>query len=792
MKGGFLRAPAILGARIAGCGLSRKSSCLLVVGGLLASFPRLTVARPVMMVWEEPDAYLSWEGSADGYIGRFLGHEVTDFAVGVSARSLAQTSQTNDDIVRQMMNDVAMADGIRCWVSVKGADVDVSVAALARYLAYGLVFDFSDDARAFPPFAERAHAVRSAAQSRREQEIALAFRFGAVTDLAELAALVPAVEKGAADYVIAPSAVLRELSRRGLRKSVRLIADDQPAGEESPDFCAWFARGLDAGFDGFCFPNYRAFPYETVPFLTFRRLSRAALEEYETLNLIPCPKKLTRGEGFVSGSEIDFAEDATVPHEGYGLSIGAAGIRVRSSDAAGRFHAERTLAQLRRPDGTYPTLEIEDAPAFRWRGVQMDESRHFFGKTVVKKLLDTMAQYKLNVFHWHLTDSDGWRLDIPEFPELVKYGSVRPSGDAFGSQFAVVNGKYKRKGAVDEQVYGPFYYTEKDVREIIAYAAARHIEVVPEVDFPGHFAAALSAYPEYACDPSAVSDRIPNCSNLGGRDGDDVETSSRRSCARNVMCLGNDDAIAFLEKVLDYVCRVFPAPYVNIGGDECPTFCWRECEKCRRRMREIGLKDAKDLQAWLTRHFVRFLEARGKRVMGYDEMLVGDVPKSTVGWYWRPERWIGRRGMPEVRTLNGWATLGYDMVNCDWDYTYFYGAQGLDEDPFMYGHNVPLSKRPFGGDALSLEKAYSFDPARGVAAENLCHVLGGVCSNWSEFTWNRYDFEWKLWPRGLAFAEVLWCGRSKPGYADFLRRARVERRRLIRSGVNCAPVEERE
>lgn len=767
-------------------------SKVVVVGLLLTGigFPRPGVAEPrkVMMAWETPDAYLGCKGSARDYIGSHLGQEVTDFAVGISEKSIAEADRAGIDLARQMINDIALAGGMTCWAVVSGRDTALGEVALSRYLVGGVVFDLSHERKGdgwTADFLRSARSVVDAAARRRELDIVLALRFGALDDVALLEKAKALLESGLVGLVIAPSQTLVALNAP---HGVRLIADDQPTGSESEDYLRWFRRGFEAGFAGFCFPGYRSVRSDKVPFLSTSRLTRAALLEYESMNLIPWPAKVSLGDGRLENATIECTTDASLPPEGYRLSVGADGVKIASSDTAGRFYANQTLRQLKRLDGSYPYVEIEDAPRFRWRGVQMDESRHFFGKVVVKKLLDTMAQYKLNVFHWHLTDGDGWRLDIPGFPELVKYGAVRPWSDAFGSQFAVVEGKFRRTGGIDEGTYGPFFYTENDVKDILAYAEERHIEVVPEIDFPGHFAAALAAFPGYACDPSAASMRVPNCSNMGGMDGEDVKRTLSLDIARNVMCVGNDEAIALLEKVLSYVCRTFPSPYVNIGGDECPTACWRGCEKCSKRMKEEGLRDVSELQQWLTRHFVRFLESKGKRVMGYDEMLVGDVPRSVVGWYWRPERWFGREGMPGVRTMAQWTALGYDMVNCDWDYTYFYGAQGLDLDPFMYGHNVAIGKRFFGGDALSLEKVYSFDPARGVAAENLSHVLGGACSNWSEYTWNRYDFEWKLWPRGLAFAEVLWCGHAKPGFDDFLRRAAVERRRLIRRGVNCAPL----
>ena len=289
--------------------------------------------------------------------------------------------------------------------------------------------------------------------------------------------------------------------------------------------------------------------------------------------LVPQPAKLVETGGVTKNAEIRYVTDAAVPAEGYRLKVAADGITVTSSDAAGRFYAGVTLAQLK--DGeTWPCVEIEDAPAYRWRGAHLDECRHFFGKETVKQMLDLMAQHKLNRFHWHLTEDQGWRLDIPGYPELVKYGAVRSASVRHGQR--ATKGSKEDADKLNGVKYGPYFYTEADIREIVAYAAERHIVIVPEIELPGHVFAALAAYPEFACVPANMASREPRL--VWG-----IE--------KDVLCLGNDKAIKFMEDVLDYVCRLFPGDVVHIGGDECPQVRWKDCPKCQARIKAGGRRD---------------------------------------------------------------------------------------------------------------------------------------------------------------------------------------------------------
>ena len=468
------------------------------------------------------------------------------------------------------------------------------------------------------------------------------------------------------------------------------------------------------------------------------------------LALVPQPQKLLETGGVSSATNVVYETDRGIAAEGYRLAVTKDRIVIASSDDAGAFYARQTLRQLGEPT---PCVEIEDAPAYSWRGFMLDEGRHFFGKEIVKRCLDRMADYKLNVFHWHLTEDQGWRLDIPCFPELVKYGSVRPESVAYGSTGVPWRDK-PEKMQTNGQVYGPYFYTASDVREILAYAAERHIRVVPEIELPGHVRALLAAYPEFSC--TGAHPRHP---------------AIFHGVHKEVLCAGNDAAIAFLERVFDVVCEMFPDAYVHIGGDECPKDAWKLCEKCQARIRSLDLKDENGLQAWVTRHFTDYLAKKGRRAVGWDEVFAGNPGKNTIiqGWHIQHGNMFGLLA----------AEAGYQTIVSDRNSTYFSAPQGLSDDPYTY--LCP-------DRSLSLSQSYGFDPYRGMTPAARKNVIGAECCMWSECTWNLYDLEFKLYPRLCAFAEVLWTNPKRRDFADFERRMGIHRRRLVAMGVNCAPL----
>ena len=467
--------------------------------------------------------------------------------------------------------------------------------------------------------------------------------------------------------------------------------------------------------------------------------------------LIPKPREMTLMGGTCASEEnLKVVRVAGIPAEGYELSVTTNGVTIHASDEAGEFYAQQTLSQLKKvTDATIPCCEIKDSPRFKWRGVLVDDARHFMGKEMIKRTIDEIAKYKFNVFHWHLTDDPSWRIDVPGYPELLNYGDQ------------YLADKNQKRMSLGPRA-GCRYYTREDVKEIVEYAAARHVKIVPEIDFPGHFFAVACAYPEFVCNPESVrkQGRCPMVT--GFREG------------REPMCVGNPDAVKFVEAAIDAVCDLFPnSDVIHIGGDECHFEYWKTCPKCQALMKRENMEKLQDIQAWLTRRAVKRLEKRGRRVIGWDEIFdaqPGILPSATMGMYWH------YRGAK--RTVNA-VKAGHKLVACMFRYCYFDYRQGLTSDPYRYiGGHLPLSK------------VYIFDPFWGLPPE--CHenVIGGQCCNWGEFTFNGKELEWKLWPRAMAMAEILWTYPDPKirDFEDFKRRATVRREEMVARGINAAPV----
>lgn len=539
-----------------------------------------------------------------------------------------------------------------------------------------------------------------------------------------------------------------------------------------------------------------------------------ALEASAAVSVIPQPREVVERGGtclvkadFFDIAATNWTVDATLPSEGYQIEVTPAGVSIRAADAAGAFYAVETLRQLaptneqgfthrriaelrrlvradlpvnevvaKNPDvmrlvsdirGTYekgwvlPCVTIRDWPQYRWRALMLDEGRHFFGKEAVLDTLAAMAAHKLNVFHWHLTEDQGWRLDIPGLPELVKYGAVRRGSVAYRTGVHYPRG-FDGGAAYElsDQPYGPFYYTPADIAEVCARAKELHIRIVPEIEFPGHARALLAAHPEFSC-VGATLPRFPR-----------VE----QGVEKEVICAANEEAVRYLERVLDGVIALFPdSDIIHIGGDEC--FCerWKSCPKCQALKAREGYATERDLQSRLTLHFADYLKARGRKIMGWDGLLTGkplDV-ETTLVHYRKP-----RPGC-RAKTAGEAAALGHDIVLIKTGYAYFNLDQGLDEDPYYY--------RAWS-DRVTLRDVYAANVAEGVAEKDLRHVLGAEGLLWTEEVYDRRDMEWKLWPRAMALAEVLWTGEDRPDYGDFVRRLVPHRRRLVKDGLNCAPV----
>ena len=457
-----------------------------------------------------------------------------------------------------------------------------------------------------------------------------------------------------------------------------------------------------------------------------------------------------RTDGKVRGGDIVFRKSGAVPAGGYRLTTDDGIAVITASDRAGVFAGYQTLRQLLPPqiyaahphEGLVwhaPAVTIEDSPRFAWRGLHLDESRHFMGTAVVKKLLDAMAAHKLNVLHWHLTDDQGWRIEIRKYPDLTRIGARRDSSATMWDRWVP-----------DGVPYGPYYYTQEQIREIVAYAAERHITVVPEIDMPGHMRALLSAYPEMSCTGGPFGPRW-----MWGID-------------EEIVCAGNDAAVAMMKDILDEVAELFPSEYIHIGGDEAPKTRWNACPKCQARIRAEGLRDAHHLQSWFIGTMARHLESRGRRAIGWDEILEGGLPQGTAVMSWR-----GTAGGIAA------AKSGHRVVMTPSDTCYLNFSPGLgDRDPYEYPDAT-----------LTAEKVYGYNPTDGVPRAMQPYVIGIQGNLWTEYIWGRRDLEWKAWPRGAAIAEIGWTPQAQRDWTDFRRRAAHQARRYAEMGINAAPLE---
>lgn len=443
--------------------------------------------------------------------------------------------------------------------------------------------------------------------------------------------------------------------------------------------------------------------------------------------------------------------DASLGAEGYTLSVTTNGVAIRATTAAGIFYGVQSLLQLLPPEifsakpargvaWTIPGVEISDAPRFVWRGFMLDVSRHFFTKPEVEQVLDLMALYKLNTFHWHLVDDQGWRIQIKKYPKLTSVGAWR-DGIGFGldSNSATAYDQHGRYGG---------FYTQRDIREVVAYAAARHITVVPEIEMPGHSSAALIAYPQFACANAKVV--MPE---KGG-------------VFNGIYCAGNEATFVFLENVLSEVAGLFPGKYVHIGGDEVVKSNWMACAECQARIKSEGLKNEKELQAYFTRRIEKIVNAHGKSLIGWSEIREGGLAPSAALM-----DWIG--GGAES------AASGHDVVMTPTKYCYFdhYQSTNHEAEPKAIGGFLPL------------ERVYQFDPMpEKLAPEFQAHVLGGQANLWTEYIPNLRQVEYMMFPRLGALAEADWSPKEVRDWENFKTRTALNEKRLAVLGVNYRPL----
>jgi hexosaminidase len=420
--------------------------------------------------------------------------------------------------------------------------------------------------------------------------------------------------------------------------------------------------------------------------------------------------------------------------EGYELTVTTNFVVVRAPTQAGLFYGVQTLLQLLPPkifstnivaDANWqmPCVQIQDWPRFKWRGLMLDVSRHFYTKAEVEKILDEMALYKLNMFHWHLTDDQGWRIQIKKYPKLTSVGAWR---DGIGWGLNPKSSKaYNSQGE-----YGGFY-TQKDIREVVAYAAARHITIVPEIEMPGHSSAALEAYPQFGSGPGIYDPANPG-------------------------------TFTFLENILREVFRLFPGKYIHIGGDEVQKSYWKKSPDCQALMKHEGLTNEDELQSWFTRRMEKFINAHGKILVGWSEIARGGLASNAVVM-----DWIGGG--------KGAAASGHDAVMTPTGYCYLNYYQSTNR----------LAEPRAQGGYISLHKVYSFDPIpKGLPPQDDFHILGAQANLWAEWIPSLPHAEYMLFPRLCALAEVDWSPKDSRNWPDFKRRIRKNDLRLDELGVD--------
>jgi hexosaminidase len=439
--------------------------------------------------------------------------------------------------------------------------------------------------------------------------------------------------------------------------------------------------------------------------------------------------------------------DVTLGNEGYELAVTTNHVIIRAPTQTGLFYGVQTLLQLLPPEifssnlinglnWQVPAIEITDWPRFKWRGYMLDVSRHFYTKSEVEQMLDAIALYKINTFHWHLVDDQGWRIEIKKYPRLTSVGAWRDGvGFDLPTNSTTAYGPDGRYGG---------YYTQDDIREVVAYAAALHITIVPEIEMPGHSLAALTAYPQFGT-------------------GDGLFTIPTRGGVNpGIYSPAKDGTFAFLDNVLSEVFQLFPGNYVHIGGDEVPGEPWQNDPACQSLMKREGLKSSDELESWFIRHIEKFVNANGKTLIGWSEITRGGLAQSAVVM-----DWIG--GGREA------AGMGHDVVmsptrNCYFDY---YQSRDQADEPRAIGGFLPL------------QKVYAFEPVPAdLAPEFISHVLGAQGNLWTEYVPNLRHVEYMTFPRLTALAEVTWSAREARNYDDFLRRLKIDQRRLDQLGVN--------
>lgn len=471
------------------------------------------------------------------------------------------------------------------------------------------------------------------------------------------------------------------------------------------------------------------------------------------IQLIPEPFEMTQSDGMFKVSQamlvgagstsnkVNFRVDPNatdIPDEGYQLEIDEAGVRLVAKTETGLFYGKQTLLQLLTPNGL-PYVKINDHPRFPYRGLHLDVSRHFFDKEEVKKLMNVMSYYKLNTLHLHLTDAGGWRLQIDKYPKLTQEGAFRTQSDWREWWDNGKDRQYLKEGT--EGAYGG-YYTKDDIRDMLAYAAEKHITIIPEIEFPAHSDEVFVAYPELCC--------------------------AGKSHTSGDFCIGNPKTFEFMENVLTEVIELFPSEYIHIGGDEAGKNTWKTCPKCQALMKKEKLANVDELQSYMIRKAEEFLNSKGRRLIGWDEILEGGLAPEATVMSWRGEA----AGFKSAR-------MGHDVIMTPGSYMYFdfYQADPRHQ-PVAIGGYTPI------------RKVYNYNPIPqdSLTAEEAKHFLGVQANTWTEYIPTPEHLEYMMFPRALAVAEIGWTPQEKRDWQDFKPRVNAHIPILQQMGLNPFPL----
>ena len=444
----------------------------------------------------------------------------------------------------------------------------------------------------------------------------------------------------------------------------------------------------------------------------------------------------------------------------YSLHIEKDRVDISGDGGAGVFYGIQSLIQLLPFEKTtilaIPQLQIKDTARFAYRGMHLDVSRHFFDVDFIKQYIDLIAMYKFNTFHWHLTDDQGWRIEIKKYPGLTATGSKRNG---------TIIGHYPGKGN-DNSAYGGFY-TQEQVKEIVAYAAGRYITVIPEIELPGHSSAAIAAYPGLSCFPKRTTAIPLNMVSI--KSVQDVQHGNTIKLVQetwgvfdDVYCAGKDSTFFFLQDVLDEVMNLFPSKYIHIGGDECPKTNWKQCPLCQRRMKENNLKDEHALQSYFIQRIEKYVNSKGRQIIGWDEILEGGLAPNSTVMSWRGEQ----GGILAARQM-------HQVIMAPGGYCYFNRSISKNEDSLTAGGFLPV------------KKVYQYDPVSdSLNAAQSSYIIGAEGCLWTEYVASNSKAMYMVLPRLSALSEVLWTEKAKKNWNDFELRLLYESKRYEWLGLN--------